>query len=517
MLGTSPAQAQGDTTRKVVRVPTVAEDLQMFGQVLNQIRVNHPDSIDTHALLMAAIVGMVRAADPHSYVIPATRLVAGKEAELRAGRLVPVPVDFAFVAGTPVVASVAAGSAASRSDILPGDALVSVDGKPVRAESPVELEIVLAGPRGSAVVLELERRRQDGTLSTLSRSVRRERIGEATAVPVAMLLDSTTGYVRVTTFMGARVADDVHDALTRLERSGMQQLVLDLRDNGGGSVDEAARVSGAFLPRGTIVYTATGRKAETSDTVRVSRSFWQEARRYPIVVMINAGTASAAELVAGALQDHDRAIIAGRPSFGKSLLMRSFPLTDGSVIVLVVGQVRTPCGRIVQRDYRSISRRDYFRLAGVARDTAGRPSCRTSAGRVVFGGGGIYPDVPLKASWVPTPWTERLTEQSIPLTWAGGWIDAHQAALSSLDAFLATSSLPANTLVDFRAYAAQQGVMIPNDADADARLQRLLMPTIAAAKWADIGWYRAEALFDAEIREAVRGFVRRGVPQPALR
>src|SRR3982750_232022 len=155
----------------------------------------------------------------------------------------------------------------------------------------------------------------------------------------------------------------------------------------GARVAEAAHGAGEFLPRGAIVYTSEGRKPEITDTGRVKRSFFRSERRYPIVVMVNAGTASASELVAGALQDHDRALIVGRPTFGKSLLMRGFPMSDGSLLMLVVGPVRSPCGRVVQRQYRSITRRGYYRMARADRDTTGRPSCKTDAGRTVYGGG----------------------------------------------------------------------------------------------------------------------------------
>src|SRR5205085_9524459 len=122
----------------------------------------------------------------------------------------------------------------------------------------------------------------------------------------------------VTTFMGDKIADDLHSALERLENSGMQRLILDLRGNGGGRVDEAKRIAGEFLPRGAVVYTASGRKTEVTDTGRVQRSFWRSERKYPIAILVDEGTASAAELVAGALQDHDRALIVGRTTFGKS-------------------------------------------------------------------------------------------------------------------------------------------------------------------------------------------------------
>jgi carboxyl-terminal processing protease len=499
---TTTASAQESTSPIAKR--SAYEDLQMFGQVLNQIRVNHPDSIDAHELFMAAIEGMIHAADPHSYVIPAVRLTPAKQKAYRDGKLVPIPVTFAFVDGAPLVVSVAAGSAARQLDILPGDELIAIDGAPVQAESDEELSIFLAGQKGSTAALAFERRRADGSYAQLQRTVKRESVEAASAVPVAVLLDSTTGYARVTTFMGERVADDLHAALDRLEHAGMKRLVLDLRDNGGGSVAEAAHVAGEFLPRGAIVYSASGRKAEITDTGRVERSFWRGERRYPMVVMVNAGTASASELVAGALQDHDRALIVGRPTFGKSLLMRGFPMSDGSVLELVVGQIRTPCGRVVQREYHNISRRDYYRLARTERDTAGRPSCHTDGGRTVYGGGGIYPDVRLPDPPPMPSWLARVHEQELTLAWSGSYVDAHAATMGALDAFVAAGPLPAAALSDFRAFAAKQGVEVP--ADADALLQRSLRRSIAYAKWGTEGAYRVDATLDEAIRQAVAAF-----------
>src|SRR5262249_27712401 len=198
-----------DSLRAPLRHRTVAEDLQLFSQVLNQIRVNHPDSVDTHALLMAAIEGMVAAADPHSYVIPAARLDSAKDAAWRAGKLFPVPIGFRFVTGAPLVVSIAPGSKAVSLDILPGDELVAVDGHPVGAASTTELEIALSGPKNSSAALTFRRRRADGAIVRLERAVPRQRVDESTAVPVATLLADRVGYVRVTTFVGDRVADDL--------------------------------------------------------------------------------------------------------------------------------------------------------------------------------------------------------------------------------------------------------------------------------------------------------------------
>ena len=498
----TPAKAPAPVTR----ARTAAEDLQLFSQVFNQIRVNHPDSLDSHRLFMAAIEAMVRATDPHSYVIPAVRLVPGKEEQLRNGKLHPLPVAFHFVGGTPIVSGIAAGTEASRQDILPGDELIAVDRAPVRAESPVELEIQLAGPKGSTVVLTFERRRTDGSYATLTRSVKRERFSEETAVPAAMMLDPATGYIRITTFVGEKVATDLRSAVERLDKQGMQRLVLDLRQNGGGSVDEASAVAGEFLPSGAIVYTSEGRRNAAVDTGRVKRSFWRSERPYPLVVMIDDGSASASELVAGALQDHDRAVIVGQPSFGKSLMMRGFPLSDGSVIVLVVGQVRTPCGRVVQREYRALSSRDYYRASRTERDTIGRPSCKTASGRTLYGGGGIYPDVRTRREVDPPAWHARVNELDLPQTWAGGWITTRGAAFGTLDAFVKAPTLPDEALADFRTFAAARAVEVPTGTPHDELLRLLLVRTVAASKWGNAGLYQVEARLDPAIIDAMTHF-----------
>ena len=494
------------TQERPIRPRTAAEDLMMFSQVFNHLRVNHPDSLDSHRLIMAAISGMVRAADPHSYVITSYRMDPEKEKARAEGKLDPLPIFFSYQGGSPVVVSVHPGSGAANADILPGDLLLAIDGEAVRAESALELELLLAGDRRTPVTLLLERRRSDGSLVQLERTVKRERAGELTAVPAAFMLDSATGYVRITSFDNTKVADDVHDALGRLEKLGMHRLILDVRDNPGGLLEQAGKVAGEFLPKGTLLYTQEGRKSDVADTGRVERSFWSREKRYPMIVMVNDGSASAAELVAGALQDHDRALIVGRPSFGKSLVMRGFPLADGSVVVLVIGTIRTPCGRIIQREYRDITVRDYYRLSRAERDTAGRPSCRTSGGRVVYGGGGIVPDV-LLPERAPAPvWLSRLEEAALPLQWVGAHVTERAGDYPSLAPFLSSPALAPEALASFRAFAQAQGVSIPPGDEADRLLVRRLLLRIAAAKWGPAGELQLAAMLDPAIEAAREAF-----------
>jgi carboxyl-terminal processing protease len=485
------------------RPRSLAEDLQLFSQVLNQIRVNHPDSVDTHALLMAAIEGMVQAADPHSFVIPAVRFEPQRYQEWLDGKLYPVQVSFAYVYGAPLVAAVTPGTRAARQDILVGDELIEIDGKPVQARSAQELSYTLAGAKGSSVNLKFERRRADGSVVQVERVVPRERSDEGTDVPVAMMLDSATGYVRVTTFEGARVADDLKDRIGKLEHAGMQRLVLDLRDNGGGRVDQASDIAGAFLPSGTLVYTISSPKRDLIDTGRVKR-WWGSERKYPLNVMVNRGTASASELLAGALQDHDRATIVGHISFGKALVMMPVFLSDGSYMLLVVGRVSTPCGRVIQRDYRGLTAHHYFRLAGTVMDTVGRPTCKSDNGRILYGGGGIVPDVLLPDRNRPA-WQSRLDETDVLLAWSGGYQSAHAAQLTDLNVYSQTQ-LPAEAVADLRTFAATRGVEIPTDSASTAILETVARRSVAYAKWGEAGFYAVLARTDPEVAAAAKSF-----------
>jgi len=239
-----------------------------------------------------------------------------------------------------------------------------------------------------------------------------------------------------------------------------------------------------------------------------SSDLWRSEKRYPIVVMVNGGTASASELVAGALQDHDRALIVGRPTFGKSLLMQGFPMSDGSMIVLVVGHVKTPCGRVIQRSYRSITRREYYRLARAERDTAGRPSCKTDHGRTAYGGGGIYPDVTFAEPDARPLWLAKALERDVMLRWIGSYLTGAGATMPTVDALAAAPALSPSVLQDFRAFAAREGAQTPTDAASDSLLQRALLPVLARSKYGDAGYYRLSAALDPQVRNAVLAFDR---------
>lgn len=491
------AAAQEDRGRQ----RSLSEDLQLFSQVLNQIRVNHPDSVDLHTLVLAAIQGMVEAADPHSWVIPSMRMDPEKEEALRQGRHIYLPVRFEFMGGSPMVVAVDPGTQASQEDIYPGDVLLKVNGVPVMARNSEELAIQLSGPEDEALELTLERWGLDGSRIVLRRLVPRDRPGGGTAVPGSTLLQDGIGYVRVMTFDHPEVAEHLRNRLEYLKDEGMRGLVLDLRDNPGGVLDQASEVAGLFLPRGEIVYTSEGRREELVDTIRVTRSFFRREERYPVAILVNAGTASAAEVVAAAIQDHDRGVVVGRPTFGKALIVSPFIMSDGSVLMLVVGNVRTPCGRLIQRPYRDVPISRYWALAGLDPDTTQLPSCKSDAGRTLFGGGGIHPDLLLPQAPQPPVWWTRAAEKNLRTRWAGSFVAERSSTLTSVQALLGDAEVGREVVRTFRVRSAEEGLKL--DAVGEDVLLSYLLPEVARVRWGLAEAIQVSAALDPAVDLAV--------------
>ena len=469
-LGTEdPADSARARRPRVLRSFTLAEDLQLFSQVLNMLRVNHPDTVPPHQLIEAAITAMVAESDPFSGYIPMDRLDPEKEAEIIDGNYIYAPISFLYLQQRPIVAQVAPGTRAARQDILRGDELTSIDGEPVTATSTTELEYALAGPEGEDITLGFDRWALDGSRTSFVREVRREQPAAGSVVPPGVMLDGNVGYVRIFSFNTREVAGELRDALEGLEDRGMEALILDLRDNGGGYVDQSAEIAAEFLPENAIVYTMFGRKQQAIDTGRVERSFWESQRNYPMVVMVNEGTASASELVSGGLQDHDRALVVGRNTMGKSLAMNTLPLNNGSETIgqlyINIGRIRTPCGRVIQRSYANMPVSRYFDLAGEPVDTAGLPSCKSlRIGRTLYGGGAVRPDVffPRPA---PIPrWREQAAQKAVGDRWAASYVGERRATLTDPLALL-DDAMGAELVASYLSRVRSEGIEVPPDAD----------------------------------------------------
>lgn len=348
---------------------------------------------DMQKVAESGIASMLRTLDPHSVFIPAREVE--KTNEPLNAQFEGVGVSYQIVHDTVTVMEVIVGGPAEKVGIMIGDKMVKVDGRPFTGDS-ITTSVVpkrLRGKKGTVVELEVLRA---GELRNFR--VVRDRV-PIYSVDCHFMLDSVTGYIRLARFARTS-AQEVNRAISELRRQGMTQLVFDLRGNTGGFLDVAFAVADEFLPKGRLIVYQEGRMQPRQNFVSTSRGAFHYGK---LAVLIDENSASASEIVSGALQDWDRATIVGRRSFGKGLVQRMLPLDDGSQMRLTTARYYTPSGRCIQRpydkgveDYRLEYERRYQSGEFTHFDSihvADSLKYKTHAGRTVYGGGGIVPDV----------------------------------------------------------------------------------------------------------------------------
>ena len=289
-------------------------------------------------------------------------------------------------------------SPAAKAGLRYGDKILEVDGVKMTGKMSIEVRDKIRGPRGSTVKLTLERS-ADKRIEKVD--IVRDAVPQP-SVPDAYILKPGVGYIDMTRGFNYTTTDELLDSIERLHGKGMTSLVLDLRNNPGGFLDQAIHVAEVFLRNGQLILTQKGRNGYRDNTYE-SRN--NSPDRTPLVILINENTASASEIVAGAMQDHDRAVIVGQTSFGKGLVQSIIPLEYGAGLTLTSAKYYTPSGRLIQRDYTNGGFYDYYthgagigRPAEPAKPTG--PESKTDTGRAVYGGGGIAPDETIRARTV---------------------------------------------------------------------------------------------------------------------
>lgn len=357
--------------------------------------------VDTAVLAEHAIAGMLGNLDPHSIYIDPERMRAVNE-DFDAS-FEGIGISYEFIEGvegrdTLAVITPIPGGPSDEAGVLSGDRIIRVDGGDAVGFSTSDVERSLKGRRGTDVTVTLVRPGSEGTLDLV---ITRDRIPLFT-LDVAYMIDESTGYIRLNRF--ARTThDEFASALRRLKQEGMQRLVLDLRDNAGGFMDMAIRITDEMLSGQQEIVAARSRHSEYNQVSRSRRGGQFTAG--PVIVLINERSASASEIVAGALQDHDRALIVGRRSFGKGLVQKQFSLADGSSLRMTISRFFTPSGRLIQTPYENGVRESYYRekydqrqretamsVQEIIDETADSLRYLTDQGRIVLGGGGILPD-----------------------------------------------------------------------------------------------------------------------------
>lgn len=352
------------------------EGAVLLDKVMQRVRERYVEPVEEERLWALAMQGLLeQLGDPNTTYLTPERLE--RLTRTASNSYAGVGLSLDVRGGWVVVAQPRAGGPAERAGLLAGDRLLEVDGRSMKGWTVGEAVEALRGPVGSTVTVVTERAQGTRLRFTLQRADIRLR-----AVARAMVLDGGVGYLAITTFSDS-TESEVTSTVDSLRAAGARSIVLDLRGNPGGLLAQGVRVADLFLANGQRIVTTQGRVAQANASyVDESAERWADL---PIVVLVNHGTASAAEIVAGALQDHDRALVVGRPSYGKGSAQAIYPLDNGAALSLTNARWYTPLGRSIE-----FPRPGEQRLADA--DTA-RPVFRTSAGRAVYGGGGIVPDV----------------------------------------------------------------------------------------------------------------------------
>ncbi|MDH4090477.1 MAG: S41 family peptidase [Cyclobacteriaceae bacterium] len=408
----------------------VGKDVQKFRDVLTHIQNEYVDTVNSGVLLDDAINHMLNTLDPHSAYIPAADRLAANE-DLR-GNFDGIGVEFNIFRDTIVVVSALSGGPSEALGIQSGDKIIKVDDKILAGIGVTSADVMkaLKGPKGTEVNVTILRRKEK-----IDYKIIRNKIPQY-SVDVGYMVDSEIGYIKVNRF-AATTFDEFHESLKSLKEKGMKKLVLDLQGNPGGYMNMAIDMADDFLSTGKkIVFTNGKEKKYNSDAMSTARGEFEQG---DLIVLMNEGSASASEILAGSLQDNDRALIVGRRSFGKGLVQSPFDLSDGSELRLTISRYYTPTGRSIQKPYEDgdeysrdiISRYnhgEFFHADSIHfNDTL---KYTTPNGRTVYGGGGIMPDyfVPLDTTLNSHYLNELYTSTSIQ-EYTFGYAEANKEQL----------------------------------------------------------------------------------------
>lgn len=434
-----------------------------LSNLLHIIDDQYVDSVNIDSLVEKAIPQILAELDPHSVYISAKDVQLATD-DLK-GSFSGVGIEFIIRDDTIRVQNVIKDGPANRAGLLAGDKIVSINGKPFVGKIVTNEEAMhrLKGPKDSKVLIGVKRFGEKGVkIFTVTR-------GDISvnSISACYMINDTTGYIRVKSF-GERTYAEMLSALQTLNIEGADHLIIDLRDNGGGILEAAVQMANEFLPKNRLIVYTQGRKSPRAEYRSNGKGSYQHI---PMVVLINEGTASAAEIFAGAMQDNDRATIVGRRSFGKGLVQQQIQFPDGSMIRLTVARYYTPSGRCIQKPFKPGDNADYendllsrYRHGEFfSQDSIKHvgPAYHTHNGRTVYGGGGITPDifVPEDTSHV-TSYYKEAAMSGLILQYAFNYTDQHRPILSKFTEMMPLANyLDRQNLVnDFANYAARYGL-----------------------------------------------------------
>ncbi len=511
----------GFQVRNLISADNIYEQLKKFQDILVLTDKYYVDPVDTRKLTDGAISGMLNQLDPHSVYFPPKAFERASE-EMQ-GNYQGVGLSIRALNDTIIVVEPMGGGPAAKLGILSNDRIVKINDSTAIGLTSDQASVRLRGPKGTKVKIAIAR---PGVKESLVYEITRAEIS-IVSVDVAMMINNEVGYISLNKF-SAKTADEMQAAMRSLRSQGMKRLILDLRWNPGGVMEEAVKVADLFLDAGTkakpkqIVYTK-GRAQELEESYFATGG--GEYEKLPLIILMNHASASASEIVAGAIQDWDRGLIVGETSFGKGLVQRQWSFGDGSAFRLTIARYYTPSGRLIQRSYEGKDRDEYAREAFDRKETEGdnlehtkdaatkadssRPVFHTSGGRIVYGGGGITPDYIVKPP-AATEFMQNLQRRDMFYQFVTSYLDSRGQALrksygDDIQRFMKSYTITDEMLNEFRTFVTTKGLKV-EDKDMQKDLVFInarLKAEVARAFWGNNGSYRVMLEVDPQFQKAM--------------
>ena len=482
-----------------------------FNDVMNYINNDYVDTINKKALTEKALNGLLESLDPHSAYISAEEFNEVNDPLL--GNFDGIGVQFRVIRDSITVINTVAGGPSEEQGILGGDRIVKIDGKNVAGIKIKDEDVMkkLKGKRGTTVTVSIFRK---GLKNLRDYSITRNVI-PTNSVDFAFMVNPNTGYIKLSKF-SASTTDEMVASLKKLKGLGMTKLIFDLRGNGGGYLDAAISIADQFLPdKKLIVYTEGSHRSKKSYYASSEGLF----ENNELVILIDEFTASASEIVSGAIQDNDRGTIIGRRSFGKGLVQEQIQLADGSAIRLTVARYHSPTGRCIQKpytgDYEKYYMDFYKRLMEEDAGTIDSLNLldtikyKTPKGKTVYGGGGIMPDVyvPYKSEFV-SDYYKKIMSKNLLYDFGFDYADKNRQALKrygNAEGFMKNFSVTPAIFNDFVAFAEKSGIKA--DADgikaAESTMKSIIKGAIGRNIFDDAAYYPAILPADKVFQKAV--------------
>lgn len=486
-----------------------SRDIQKLEDVLNLLDKNYVDKVDKDAIFEATISDMLHKLDPHSNYISAKDMKTVNESI--EGKFGGVGIRFLLLRDTICVTNIIDQSPSQHAGMKAGDKIVSVNGKKICGKGITNEKVLatLKGQAGTSLSVTFVRGKRKITANLVRGII------PISSIPCAYMLDKQTGYILISEFSQV-TSEEFYLESSKLLQQGMTKMVLDLRNNPGGVMASAIDIADAFLAKNNMILKSKGKNEGERTYYSTSGGHLEKTK---VVVLINAHSASASEILAGAIQDNDRGIIVGRRSYGKGLIQKDEVLRDGSNLRLTIARYYTPSGRCIQRSYNGgydnymrdeerITRNEYFKPdSSIFVDSL---KFKTKHGRTVYGGGGIMPDV-----FVPGD-TSGSSFYLTELQWSGAarafafdFMQTNRAKWSTAKDFVKEFEVSEELLTRFVAFA-QKDFHVQKDplglAVSKELIKHMLKAEIASQNWTEEGYYRVLNPFDKELIKAISSF-----------